>query len=257
LLLAAGTELLSAAAGVDTLGENAPSTPLPILFSFGMVTAAMGIGVTTGVMGSAYPPPPRCPCPFPAARMALKAAPRWRSVLFRRVLQRVYLFVSFRYGGTGVHHLSAGCFFAGCALLRSVANSNTVAIDGRAPCRQDQGNGFTGSHGSPANLPPAKGEGQDDANEWSTEFSVLATSAGCFLSIAAAVAVWVVVVCHVPVHRRWLPLGLFCLPLAIRWAALFGGGAPFVTTAHAQLVMMVGEISLSLTRLMLLPAWAG
>ena len=118
LLLAAGTELLSAAAGVDTLGENAPSTPLPILFSFGMVTAAMGIGVTTGVMGSAYPPPPRCPCPFPAARMALKAAPRWRSVLFRRVLQRVYLFVSFRYGGTGVHHLSAGCFFAGCALLR-------------------------------------------------------------------------------------------------------------------------------------------
>jgi hypothetical protein len=140
---------------------------------------------------------------------------------------------------------------------RSVANSNTVAIDGRAPCRQDQGNGFTGSHGSPANLPPAKGEGQDDANEWSTEFSVLATSAGCFLSIAAAVAVWVVVVCHVPVHRRWLPLGLFCLPLAIRWAALFGGGAPFVTTAHAQLVMMVGEISLSLTRLMLLPAWAG
>lgn len=51
LLMSAGSELLVSAA-VPAAGPS-PSTPAPILFSFGMVGAAMGMGVTTGVSGSA------------------------------------------------------------------------------------------------------------------------------------------------------------------------------------------------------------
>ena len=53
LLMCSGAELLAAAAGIR-VGESVAHTPCAILFSFGTVMSSMGVGVTTGVMGSAF-----------------------------------------------------------------------------------------------------------------------------------------------------------------------------------------------------------
>ena len=52
LLLGSGTELLAAAAGVDVSGL--PGAPTPLLFSFGVVSIAIGLGIVTRVMSMAW-----------------------------------------------------------------------------------------------------------------------------------------------------------------------------------------------------------
>ena len=54
LLLGSGTELLAAAAGVDVSGLPGAPTPTPLLFSFGVVSIAIGLGIVTRVMSMAW-----------------------------------------------------------------------------------------------------------------------------------------------------------------------------------------------------------
>ena len=210
LLLASGTELLSAACGVDVSGAAASvkyTTPWPILFSFGMVTAAIGLGIITRVMHMS-----------------------WFGFIFN-----MYATVFLRVTGAPevtLFQLAALVVSAPCCVLLGLrsANAPTVYHQPSAPTA-------TNEKTSPKTEPEdALLEEEDDASEWSVEFSMVVTMGFCLTSLILSTVLWsatfgTILAAGSPLR---VPLGLTILPLAWWWVKLISGGSPFVTTHHAK-----------------------
>ena len=215
-----GIELLSAACGVDvsgTAGDHGSTTPWPILFSFGMVIAAVGVGVITRVMHMS-----------------------WFGLVFN-VYATGFLRIIDAAEATA-YQLFALAISAPCCLLLGLRTSAapTVYIGSSAggvtaaAVRAPQY--LAGQTETSGKEPDGLLEADDDAAEWSVEASMCVTMAACVASLVANVTVWTWTVARlVAVDNVFrVPLGLAVLPLSSWWIKLFSGGAPFVTTNHAK-----------------------
>lgn len=215
-----GIELLSAACGVNvsgTAGGDTSITPWPILFSFGMVTAAVGVGVVTRVMHMS-----------------------WFGLMFN-VYATGFLHIIGATEATG-YQLFALAVSAPCCLLLGLRSSTAPPVHMGASAgevtvaavRAQQH--LAGEAESRSRKPDGLLEADDDAVEWSVEASMCVTIVVCVTSLVANVTVWAWTVARLlaidSVFR--VPLGFAVLPLSSWWIKLFSGGAPFVTTNHAK-----------------------
>lgn len=218
LLLSSGIELLAGSCGVDvsgTAGDRGSGTPWPILFSFGMVLAAVGVGVITRVMHMS-----------------------WFGLVFN-----VYATGFLRVIGAAeatAFQLAALAISAPCCLLLGLRSSAAPTVHIGPPAsesasarqhleRKDETSGAK-------TKPDERLEADDDAAEWSVEASMCVTMTVCVASLVANVTIWVVLVASLLTTDSLfrVPLGLAVLPLSSWWIKLFSGGAPFVTTNHAK-----------------------
>ncbi len=217
-LLSSGIELLASSCGVDvagTAGDRGSSTPWPILFSFGMVLAAVGVGVITRVMHMS-----------------------WFGLVFN-----IYTTGFLRIIGAAeatAFQLAALAISAPCCLLLGLHSSGapTVHIGPSAHEAASARQHVVGQNetGAAKTKPDERLEAEDDAAEWSVEASMCVTMAVCVVSLVFNVTIWVGSVARLLATDSMfrVPLGLAVLPLSIWWIKLFSGGAPFVTTNHAK-----------------------
>ena len=217
-LLSSGIELLASSCGVNVSGtadDRGSGTPWPILFSFGMVLAAVGVGVITRVMHMS-----------------------WFGLVFN-----VYATGFLRIIGAAEatsFQLAALAISAPCCLLLGLRSSAAPTVHIGAPAGEATASrqhlGRQAGTGVARTRQDESLEAEDDAAEWSVEASMCVTMAVCVVSLVVNVTIWVGSVARLLATDSLfrVPLGLAVLPLSSWWIKLFSGGAPFVTTNHAK-----------------------